>query len=137
MAVNGVCLTAVETNGGAFRADVMVETLRRSSLGPLATGQHEPAHVRSALDQLGALDPPVTSILLEGGPHLAGAFMDAAEIDEIRLFLAPLLLGGRLARVPVEGAGVERIDDALRAQTLDCELNPGGDVLVSARLREW
>jgi diaminohydroxyphosphoribosylaminopyrimidine deaminase/5-amino-6-(5-phosphoribosylamino)uracil reductase len=33
----------------------------------VATGQHEPAHVRSALDQLGALDPPVTAILLEGG----------------------------------------------------------------------
>ena len=38
----------------------------------VATGEHEPARVRSALDQLGALDPPVTSVLLEGGPHLAG-----------------------------------------------------------------
>jgi riboflavin synthase len=38
VAVNGVCLTAVETNGGGFRADVMAETLRRSSLGPLAEG---------------------------------------------------------------------------------------------------
>ena len=38
VAVNGVCLTAVSTNGGSFRADVMAETLRRSSLGPLAAG---------------------------------------------------------------------------------------------------
>ena len=38
VAVNGVCLTAVATNGGSFRADVMAETLRRSSLGPLAKG---------------------------------------------------------------------------------------------------
>ena len=38
VAVNGVCLTAVEVNGGAFSADVMAETLRRSSLGPLAPG---------------------------------------------------------------------------------------------------
>jgi diaminohydroxyphosphoribosylaminopyrimidine deaminase / 5-amino-6-(5-phosphoribosylamino)uracil reductase len=103
----------------------------------VATGEHEPAHVRSALDQLGALDPPITSVLLEGGPHLAGAFLDAGAIDEVRLFLAPLLLGGRSARVPLEGTGVERIDDALRALTLDCQLTPGGDVLVSARLREW
>jgi riboflavin synthase len=35
VAVNGVCLTAVEVDRGAFRADVMAETLRRSSLGPL------------------------------------------------------------------------------------------------------
>jgi len=38
IAVNGVCLTAVQTEPGAFRADVMSETLRRSSLGPLAVG---------------------------------------------------------------------------------------------------
>ena len=77
--------------------------------------------MRSALDQLGALDPPVTSILLEGGPHLAGAFLDAGEIDELRLFIAPLLLGGRSARDPLEGEGVDAISDALRALTLDCE----------------
>jgi riboflavin synthase len=38
VAVNGVCLTAVEPNGTGFSADVMEETLRRSSLGPLDTG---------------------------------------------------------------------------------------------------
>jgi riboflavin synthase len=38
VAVNGVCLTAVATGPGAFRADVMAETLRRSSLGPLGEG---------------------------------------------------------------------------------------------------
>jgi diaminohydroxyphosphoribosylaminopyrimidine deaminase/5-amino-6-(5-phosphoribosylamino)uracil reductase len=100
----------------------------------VAAGENEPARVRSALDQLGDLD--VTSILLEGGPHLAGAFLDAGEIDEIRLFLAPLVAGGRAARVPLEGGGVERIADAVRALTLDSEV-VGEDLLVSARLREW
>jgi riboflavin synthase len=38
VAVNGVCLTAVEADAGGFRADVMEETLRRSSLGPLEAG---------------------------------------------------------------------------------------------------
>ena len=38
VAVNGVCLTAVEANGAAFSAQVMPETLRRSSLGPLGPG---------------------------------------------------------------------------------------------------
>jgi riboflavin synthase len=38
VAVNGVCLTAVAAATGSFRADVMAETLRRSSLGPLAAG---------------------------------------------------------------------------------------------------
>ena len=102
----------------------------------VATGEHEPARVRSALSQLGALDPPVTSLLLEGGPHLAGAFFDAGEIDEIRLFIAPVVLGGRAARDPLEGEGVEQISEALRALTLDCQ-RVADDVLVSARLKEW
>jgi riboflavin synthase len=38
IAVNGVCLTAVERDGDCFAADVMPETLARSSLGPLAAG---------------------------------------------------------------------------------------------------
>ncbi|HEV7460623.1 MAG TPA: riboflavin synthase [Solirubrobacteraceae bacterium] len=38
VAVNGVCLTATSVNGGAFSADVMAETLRRSSLGGLDAG---------------------------------------------------------------------------------------------------
>ncbi|MFJ4864840.1 MULTISPECIES: riboflavin synthase [unclassified Streptomyces] len=38
IAVNGVCLTVVETADGEFTADVMQETLNRSSLGALAKG---------------------------------------------------------------------------------------------------
>ncbi|MBS1870481.1 MAG: bifunctional diaminohydroxyphosphoribosylaminopyrimidine deaminase/5-amino-6-(5-phosphoribosylamino)uracil reductase RibD [Actinobacteria bacterium] len=100
----------------------------------VATGEHEQARVQSALDQLGAAG--VSSMLLEGGPRLAGAFFDAGEIDELRLFLAPLVLGGRTARDPLEGEGVETIADAVRALTLECEC-VAGDILVSARLREW
>jgi riboflavin synthase len=38
VAVNGVCLTATSVPDGAFTADVMQETLRRSSLGALEEG---------------------------------------------------------------------------------------------------
>ena len=38
VAVNGVCLTATSLPDGAFTADVMQETLRRSSLGALDEG---------------------------------------------------------------------------------------------------
>ena len=100
----------------------------------VASGENEPARVRSALDQLAA--GGIASVLLEGGPHLAGAFLDAGEIDEVRLFLAPMLLGGANARDPLEGEGVARISEAVGALTLDCE-RVGDDLLISARLREW
>lgn len=38
IAVNGVCLTVVEVADGAFSADVMLETLQRSSLGGVVVG---------------------------------------------------------------------------------------------------
>jgi diaminohydroxyphosphoribosylaminopyrimidine deaminase / 5-amino-6-(5-phosphoribosylamino)uracil reductase len=118
-AAHRTAVSTLETAG----ADVIV-----------ATGANEPARVRSALMQLGAVG--ITSMLLEGGPHLAGAFFDAGEVDEVRLFLAPIVLGGRTARDPLEGEGAETIADAMRALTLECEQS-GDDLLVSARLREW
>jgi len=125
-------LTVVVSRAAA-RADT--DALEAAGVQVLvATGENEPARVRSALEQLGAIG--VSSALLEGGPHLAGAFLDAGEIDEIRLFLAPLLLGGSAARDPLEGKGVEQISEALRALTFDCE-RVGEDLLISARLREW
>jgi diaminohydroxyphosphoribosylaminopyrimidine deaminase/5-amino-6-(5-phosphoribosylamino)uracil reductase len=100
----------------------------------VATGANEPERVRNALVQLGAAG--VTSILLEGGPHLAGAFLDAGEVDEIRLFVAPVVLGGSSARDPLEGEGAERIAQAVRALSLEC-VPVSDDVLISARMREW
>jgi diaminohydroxyphosphoribosylaminopyrimidine deaminase / 5-amino-6-(5-phosphoribosylamino)uracil reductase len=100
----------------------------------VATGENESARVCSALGQLGAAG--VSSILLEGGPHLAGAFLDAGEIDEVRLFLAPLILGGKKARDPLEGEGVELISEAVRALTLTCD-SVDDDLLISARIKEW
>lgn len=40
VAVNGVCLTATTVDGSGFTADVMHETLNRSSLGSLTVGRH-------------------------------------------------------------------------------------------------
>ena len=131
-AAGEVPLTVVVSRAAAHADTDALEAAGAQVL--VATGENEPARVRSALDQLGAMG--VAGALLEGGPHLAGAFLDAGEIDEIRLFLAPLLLGGSSARDPLEGKGVERISEALRALTLDSQ-RIGDDLLISARLREW
>jgi diaminohydroxyphosphoribosylaminopyrimidine deaminase/5-amino-6-(5-phosphoribosylamino)uracil reductase len=99
-----------------------------------ARGDSEAARVRTALDELGARD--VQSVLLEGGPHLAGAFFDAGEVDEARVFVAPLLAGGQRARGALDGQGVTAIDHARRAISTTVE-QIDGDVLIEARLREW
>jgi diaminohydroxyphosphoribosylaminopyrimidine deaminase/5-amino-6-(5-phosphoribosylamino)uracil reductase len=99
-----------------------------------AAGGNEPERVRDGLEKLGELG--VQSVLLEGGPHLAGAFLDAGEIDELRIFIAPIAVGGRSARVPLEGEGAESIEAAQRALSMSWE-PVDGDLLLRARLKEW
>jgi diaminohydroxyphosphoribosylaminopyrimidine deaminase/5-amino-6-(5-phosphoribosylamino)uracil reductase len=100
----------------------------------VATGENEAARVAHALDELGLRD--VQSLLLEGGPHLAGAFLEAGEIDEARMFVAPLLLGGTKAKTAVEGIGIEEIAAAQRPTAVETE-RIDDDVLIVARFREW
>jgi diaminohydroxyphosphoribosylaminopyrimidine deaminase/5-amino-6-(5-phosphoribosylamino)uracil reductase len=90
--------------------------------------------VEAALAELGRRR--ITSVLLEGGPTLAGAFADAGELDELRLFLAPLLLGGEEAQPLLGGPGAPTIEAAQRALALDVERS-GEDLLLRARMREW
>jgi diaminohydroxyphosphoribosylaminopyrimidine deaminase / 5-amino-6-(5-phosphoribosylamino)uracil reductase len=92
------------------------------------------ARVHAALAELGRRD--LTSLLLEGGPTLAGSFLDAGEIDELRLFIAPLVLGGTGARPLIAGAGAGSVGDAIPALSVEWERS-GEDLLVRARLREW
>ena len=97
-------------------------------------GDNETSRVTDALQELGERD--IQSILLEGGPHLAGAFLDAGQIDEARVFVAPMLAGGSRSRAALGGQGVELIRDAPRAISQTVE-TIDGDVLIQARFREW
>jgi diaminohydroxyphosphoribosylaminopyrimidine deaminase/5-amino-6-(5-phosphoribosylamino)uracil reductase len=112
-----------------------VEGLRERGVEVIvAAGANEVARLASALDALG--ERGVQSLLVEGGPHLAGAFFDASEVDEARVFVAPVIAGGRDAKPALGGQGVERIDAAARSLGTTVE-RIGDDVLISARLREW
>ncbi|MGI9082184.1 MAG: bifunctional diaminohydroxyphosphoribosylaminopyrimidine deaminase/5-amino-6-(5-phosphoribosylamino)uracil reductase RibD [Thermoleophilaceae bacterium] len=111
------------------------DALRAAGIEVVVTpGENEAARLAKALDELGERE--VQSLLLEGGPHLAGVFLEAGEIDEARMFVAPLIVGGREAKAAIEAEGVERIEDAVRAITTEVE-RIDDDILILARLREW
>ena len=70
----------------------------------------------------------VQSLLLEGGPTLAGAFLRAQLVDKLLFFVAPTLSGS--------GPGVaDRLDEPLRLSRL-VSRPVGDDVLLEAYLRE-
>jgi diaminohydroxyphosphoribosylaminopyrimidine deaminase/5-amino-6-(5-phosphoribosylamino)uracil reductase len=127
-----VPVTVIATRAASRSA---TDALRASGVEVvIVSGQNEHDRVRAGLAELGQRG--VTSLMLEGGAHLAGAFFDAGEIDELRMFVAPLLLGGRSAPPMLGGEGVERIADARRP--LEVTREPvGDDLLTIARLKEW
>jgi diaminohydroxyphosphoribosylaminopyrimidine deaminase/5-amino-6-(5-phosphoribosylamino)uracil reductase len=99
-----------------------------------APGRDRASRLSSALDQLARRE--IQDLLLEGGPTLAGALFDAGEIDQLKLFVAPLLVGAAEARAVLEGEGARRIAEALRPLATAYE-PVGEDLLITSRLREW
>lgn len=97
-------------------------------------GADPAARLGAALDELGRRE--ISDLLVEGGPTLAGALFDAGEIDRMRLFVAPVLIGAGEARAVLEGEGARRIADGIRPLAVGHEV-VGEDLLIDARLREW
>ncbi|HET7293522.1 MAG TPA: bifunctional diaminohydroxyphosphoribosylaminopyrimidine deaminase/5-amino-6-(5-phosphoribosylamino)uracil reductase RibD, partial [Vicinamibacteria bacterium] len=56
----------------------------------------------------------IWSLMVEGGGEVHGAFLHARLFDQLALFRAPLLLGGRGSRPAFGGPDPKRIADALR-----------------------
>jgi riboflavin synthase len=83
VAVNGVCLTATAIDDGAFRAQAMQETLRRSSLRQLRSGSR--VNLELALRADGRLGGHIVQGHVDGTGTIAGlreeGFSRVLEID--------------------------------------------------------
>jgi diaminohydroxyphosphoribosylaminopyrimidine deaminase/5-amino-6-(5-phosphoribosylamino)uracil reductase len=75
-------------------------------------------------------DRGVRHVLLEGGPTIAGAFLEARCVDEVVAYIAPMLLGA--GPPALADAGIGTLADAA---TLDVESvsRLGGDIKLVAR----
>jgi diaminohydroxyphosphoribosylaminopyrimidine deaminase / 5-amino-6-(5-phosphoribosylamino)uracil reductase len=103
--------------------------------------------ISAALEELGRRE--ITSLFLEGGPTLAAAFVAVGEIDEARVFVAPILLAGGDPRAG--GGDVGGVEDSLacsapptapsgpaRRTALSTAIETiGDDTLITARYKEW
>jgi diaminohydroxyphosphoribosylaminopyrimidine deaminase/5-amino-6-(5-phosphoribosylamino)uracil reductase len=77
----------------------------------------------------------VQSLLLEGGPTLAGAFLRAGLIDKLLLFVAPKLIGGDDAPPLFAGPGARSLAEAIPVGELEVE-QIGDDLLLTAYVSE-
>lgn len=98
IAINGVCLTVTLTSGGEFSADVMGETLDRSSLGALAPGA--PVNLERPMRPDGRLGGHIVQGHVDGtGSIVARRPADGWEV--VRISVPP-----ELARYVVEKGSV-------------------------------
>jgi len=78
----------------------------------VSSGRSERVDIKNLLPKL--YEMGIKSILLEGGGNLNWSFIKEDLVDEIRLTIAPLIIGGRDAITLVEGDGFIYMKDAPR-----------------------
>ena len=90
-------------------------------------------HMDELFDELGKRG--ITSLLIEGGGTTLATAFEAGLVDKVMFFVAPKIAGGKGAITPVEGLGVETMDEAYALDTL--QVRPvGEDILIEAYVKK-
>jgi riboflavin synthase len=98
ISVNGVCLTVVENDGEVFTADVMKETLDRSSLGALKPGDEV------NLERAAMLSTRLGGHLVQGHVDAVGSIVDRKPSEQWEV--VTISLPGSIARYVVEKGSI-------------------------------
>lgn len=83
--------------------------------------------------QILARDHLATNVLVEGGGQLLGSLLDAQQIDQCEVFIAPKLIGGLEAPGPMAGIGLEQLIECPAAHSQRIQ-TCGNDVHIGLRL---
>ncbi len=77
----------------------------------------------------------LTSLLVEGGSAVHGAFFDAGMADRVCAFIAPKLIGGAKALPPVGGRGSELVETGWQLDEVEF-VRCGSDIMVTGLVPE-
>ncbi len=131
----------ISRSAGQYRtivacADAKPEKISRLNELGIEVVQLPDAHGKVDLQALMAYlgEIGIDSILLEGGGTLNDSALRAGIVQEIKVFIAPKVFGGALAKPPVAGIGVDVPADAVSLK-LDKVRKIGEDLLLEYNLR--
>ena len=91
-------------------------------------GEGERVDLDTLMRLLAARD--LTSVFVEGGGTLNFSLLAAGLVDKIHAFIAPKIVGGKVALTPVEGAGFAELADAAVLTRLTAE-QVASDILLT------
>lgn len=98
-----------------FASPEKIDALRRVPgcrvlpIQPEPSGHLNPLYILDLLGKEG-----FTNVLLEGGARLSGAFLDCQAIDQVQVYIAPVLFGGPPAFAPMKSDSVSTMDQISR-----------------------
>lgn len=77
----------------------------------------------------------IDSVLLEGGGELNYSALKVGIVDKVISFISPKIIGGRDAKTPVRGDGIEHINDAIKLE--DIEISRfNEDIMIEGYIRK-
>ena len=76
----------------------------------------------------------IDSILLEGGGELNYSALKAGIVNEVNVYVGPVIFGGK-AKTPVGGYGIEEVNDAFKFKLCKTDILDG-DVLLTYKKEE-
>ena len=84
------------------------------------------------LDELGK--KKIDSLLIEGGGEVNFSFLKENLVDKVVFFIAPKIIGGRDAKTPVEGEGIDYLKNVINLKNLQMT-NMGKDIMIEGYLK--
>jgi diaminohydroxyphosphoribosylaminopyrimidine deaminase/5-amino-6-(5-phosphoribosylamino)uracil reductase len=75
----------------------------------------------------------ISSVLIEGGSELSASALKEGIIDKVILFVAPIIIGGKLSPSVIGGDGTARLKDAWKIKNLTVQQS-GSDFLIEGYL---
>jgi diaminohydroxyphosphoribosylaminopyrimidine deaminase/5-amino-6-(5-phosphoribosylamino)uracil reductase len=73
----------------------------------------------------------ITSLFVEGGSEVQGSFLKDRAFQQVIAYIAPKLIGGKLAPASFGGEGIEKIADTVQLTFKEVEL-VGNDIRIIA-----
>ena len=141
IAVNGVCLTVTDLKAGSFTADVMHETLRRSSLGSVRTGS--PVNLERAMQLGGRFGGHIVSGHIDATGKILGIREDDNAVwyrigadYKILKYIVEKGNDQKYGARPLRRAMQTELEDKLAEAILDGEICEGMDVEVGVSKKE-
>lgn len=88
--------------------------------------------LKELLKQLRSME--IDSVLVEGGGILNESLIQSGCVNKVYAYIAPKLFGGKEAKTPVEGSGIQKIKDALVLDQLKAK-SLGNDILLEGKVK--